>query len=292
VSLGTFSIQAISTTLISLLEISHVTIDFIHLSQFFRFYAIECSGKNRILVDGQRLDQGDVAILHSGSSIQMNSYHFIFLLPMDATETPFISTTTTTTTTAHSTSTLSHKGVGGGGPATTSLSNSNTHTNSNTTNTTNKVGSSLADHLEKNPIKQLLHWFFEAIESNQWERRHQMIGVAITLHACMDAARSKEIKQLADAQNGVSRSEIMNWIRRSKRYSEWVKHVMNKMELKSYQANVTKCLWKAGFQRNNPVGRFVRWHLPPEQILGPGEPLSEDDDDNHDNYHENTQVRT
>jgi hypothetical protein len=253
-----------------------------HVITFIRFYAIECSGKNRILVDGQRLDQGDVAILRSGSSIQMNSYHLIFLLPMDASETPLITTTTV------SKSITSHKG---GGSVTTSSSNSNNNTTTTTTtpNTTGKVGSSLADHLEKTPIKQLLHWFFEAIESNQWERRHQMIGVAITLHACMDAARSQEIQKLADAQNGVSRSEIMDWIRRSRRYSEWVKHVMNKMELKSYQANVTKCLWKAGFQRNNPVGRFVRWHLPPDDILGPGEPVTDDDDDDDDD--ENSKVR-
>jgi hypothetical protein len=41
-------------------------------------------GKNRIFIDGQRVDQGEVALLESGSSIKMNSYSLLFLLPEDA----------------------------------------------------------------------------------------------------------------------------------------------------------------------------------------------------------------
>ena len=197
--------------------------------------------------------------------MKMSSYHLLFLLPEDASEkimtlpNPAARTTKTTSTTSPSAVTSSSAiGVATSGGS--------------------KAGNALSEQLDKTPVNQLLKWFFEAIEKNQWERRHQMIGGAITLHACLDAARSPKIQKMANAQNGVSRSEVMDWIKDSKRYSEWVKHVTNKMELKSYQANVTKCLWKAGYRRNAPVGRFVRWNLPPLEELGPGEPTGTGDE--------------
>ena len=185
----------------------------------------------------------------------MNSYSLLFLLPEDAIQKVMAVPLPGAKT----------KSAAGGSSTTTSVGNVGG----------GKAGSVLADHLEKASTEQLLQWFFEAIENNQWERRHQMIGGAITLHACLDAARSKTIQRLAATENGVSRSEVMDWIKDSKRYSEWVKQVMNKMEIKSYQANVTKCLWKAGYRRNAPVGRFVRWNLPPVEDVGPPEPLGD-----------------
>ena len=151
------------------------------------------------------MDQGEVALLESGSSIKMNSYSLLFLLPKDAPK-------KTMTLNLPGTTTKKKKSASGGGG--------------------NKSGSALVEHLEKSSISQLLKWFFEAIANNQWERRHQMIGGAITLHACMDAARSKQIQKIAKAENGVSRSEVMDWIKDSKRYAEWVKQVNKKMEIK------------------------------------------------------------
>ena len=142
-------------------------------------------------------------MLESGSSIKMNSYSLLFLLPEDAPKKTMALNLPGTT--------KKKKSASGGG---------------------NKSGSALVEHLEKSSISQLLKWFFEAIANNQWERRHQMIGGAITLHACMDAARSKQIQKIAKAENGVSRSEVMDWIKDSKRYAEWVKQVNKKMEIK------------------------------------------------------------
>jgi len=215
------------------------------------FFVIECLGKNRIFVDGGRVEQGEVAWLTSGSSIRMNSYSLIFLLPEDATSTPMKIAGPKTKRKKPSPSTAS----------------------------SSKSGAALVESLETTPVATLLEWFFEAIENNQWERRHQMIGGAITHHACKDAARSKKIKHIADTNKGVSRSEVMDWIKNSKRYGKWVPNVLKKMELKSYQANVTKCLWKTGYRRNAPVGRFVRWNLPSLEELGPPEPLAEGEEE-------------
>lgn len=220
------------------------------------FFVIECLGKNRIFVDGERVEQGEVAMLTSGSSIKVNSYSLLFLLPEDATSTPM--------KISISASTKKRKR-----PSPSAASS-------------NKTGTALVESLEQTPIATLLEWFFEAIKNNQWERRHQMIGGAITFHACKDAARSKKIKRIADNNKGVSRSEIMDWIKNSKRYGEWVTNVLKKMELKSYQANVTKCLWKSGYRRNAPVGRFVRWNLPSLEELGPPEPYAEGEEEDEE----------
>jgi hypothetical protein len=241
------------------------------------FFAIECLGKNRIFVDGLRVEQGQVALLHNKSSIKMNSYSLFFLLP----ENPEPSRMLMITLGPPKTKTKA-KSVA---PIATSSSSSSTGKKRKSTGTDDgdggsssvpsKSGTALVETLESTSISQLLAWFFEAIENNQWERRHQMIGGAITLNACKDAARSKAIQKIAKSENGVSRSEVMDWIKMSKRYSEWTLQILNKMELKSYQANVTKCLWKAGYRRNAPVGRFVRWNLPTAEELGPKQSLDD-----------------
>lgn len=213
------------------------------------FFVVECLGKNRIFVDGQRLEQGEVALLESGSTLKMNAYNLVFLLPEDAKQTTMKI------------------------PTASSSSSSDTKPKKKTSG----KAAAVVEQLESTPVSTLLENFFEAIQSGQWERRHQMMGGAITLHACRDAARSKAVQKIANNNNGVSRSEVMDWIAASKRYGKWAVQVLNKMEVKSYQANVTKCLWKAGYRRNAPVGRFVRWNLPSEDELGPGEPMSEEE---------------
>mmetsp|Transcript_10191 Transcript_10191/g.11645 ORF Transcript_10191/g.11645 Transcript_10191/m.11645 type:complete len:514 (-) Transcript_10191:118-1659(-) len=247
------------------------------------FFVIECLGKNRIFVDGERVDQGEIALLRSASSIKMNKYSLIFLLPEDAVTSKMkVSLASSSAAKRSSSSSNKKPTTAASSTTTTTTDKAPTSTSSTTTTPTptttpsnNRSGAALVESLEQTPVATLLKWFFEAIETNQWERRHQMIGGAITFHACKDAARSTKIHKIANTNNGVSRSEVMDWIRDSKRYGKWVSNVLNKMEVKSYQANVTKCLWKAGYRRNAPVGRFVRWNLPTAEELGPPEPLAE-----------------
>ena len=54
------------------------------------FFAIECLGKNRILVDRTRVEQGESMVLRSGSAIRISSYMFYFLLPADAEPKPHL----------------------------------------------------------------------------------------------------------------------------------------------------------------------------------------------------------
>jgi hypothetical protein len=52
------------------------------------FFVIECLGKNRILVDRTRVEQGESMVLRSGSAIRISSYMFYFLIPTDAEPKP------------------------------------------------------------------------------------------------------------------------------------------------------------------------------------------------------------
>jgi len=54
------------------------------------FFVIECLGKNRILVDRTRVEQGESMVLRSGSAIRISSYMFYFLLPTDAEPKPHL----------------------------------------------------------------------------------------------------------------------------------------------------------------------------------------------------------
>merc|ERR1719410_3144495 len=96
--------------------------------------------------------------------------------------------------------------------------------------------------------------------SNQWDRKQQMIGSAIAVKAVEDAARSQSLQKLAAADgNRVCRADVMNWISTSEKYSAWMQQMLSKMELKSYQGNIGKALVKAGYARFGSTGRQVRW---------------------------------
>jgi len=140
------------------------------------------------------------------------------------------------------------------------------------------------EQLEKLPTPTLMTRFYSAISSNQWERRHQTIGSALSVHAVRDAARSKSLQKLASTENGkVSRGDVMDWIENSTRYREWVKLMLAKMELKSYQGNIGKALVRAGYERYGTTGRQVKWGLPKNLM---NEPYSDDDDDDNEEEEE------
>ena len=118
----------------------------------------------------------------------------------------------------------------------------------------------LQQELDALSIGTLLERMNEAVESERWERKHQLIGSTIALHAVKDATAAPEIRGQA-SDGGVPRTEIMKWIKESPKYSVWVKQMMSKMEAKSYQNTITKALLKAGHIRTGSGGRYIKWIL-------------------------------
>ena len=125
----------------------------------------------------------------------------------------------------------------------------------------------LQAELDELPVDTLLDRMEEAVKAEKWERKHQLLGAAISLHAVNDATHAPEIRELA-ADGGVSRTDIMRWIKDSPKYGTWVVQMNSKMEAKSYQNTITKSLLKAGNERTGSGGRYIKWILP-DVVLNP-----------------------
>jgi hypothetical protein len=208
------------------------------------------------LVNQERVEQGDAAVLEQGSAIRISSYMLYFLVPKDAipkshvvvVEPPTPSAPPPPPTAAPKKRRKSLDSVTSSGLPTTKKAKSS-------------MGANYQNELDTLPVEVLLERMTEAIENNEWERRHQLIGATIALHSVRDAARDPKIQQVA-LDGGVSRSEVMVWMEESTKYDEWVQQMLTKMEARSYQAAVTKCLLKAGYTRTGNSGRYIKWYLP------------------------------
>eukprot|EP00978_Attheya_sp_CCMP212_P021793 scaffold64079_cov54-Attheya_sp.AAC.1 len=244
------------------------------------FFAIECLGKNKIFVGQRRVDQGRVAIIEHGTPLKIASYKLYFLLPDNNSEkgagpatimrvpnpawqeyqtkkrtrapiSAEASDDDDDNSKARSPGAKRHKG--------------DVSVASSVRNPTHGM-TGLALTLEAEKTRVLLVRMLDAVENGRWERKDQMVGSAIALHAVRDAARSPKIRKLADESDGVSRADIIEWIGLNDMYAQWTVHMMEKMEYKSYQASISKALLKAGFTRRGTTGRHVKWNLPPSAV--------------------------
>ena len=173
------------------------------------FYVIECVGKNRIFVNQLRVDTGEVALLENGSRIRMSEYNLYFLLPTDgvATQEPI------------SIPNPNYKKRKAPTPA--PATSSDQLDNASKKHSSGGFGA-MAKALEESNAEELMVEMNSAIKGSQWERRQQMIGSAILLHAVRDVARSPSIQQHAKENNGISRGEIMDRIKLTEKYTNWV----------------------------------------------------------------------
>lgn len=213
------------------------------------FFAIECLGKNKITVGKNRVEQGQVAQLESGTPIRMSTVCLYFLLPTDAQEETMEIPASKTPRKRPAASASDNEpaakrqstGTGNAGPY-----------------------AALLQEFEELPVDALLQEMKEAIDSDNWDRRHQLMGSVLAYHGVKDASRSKKLRRIARENGaGVGRKEIMDWMEASPKYSFWVRHTLNRVELSSYQSTITKALQKAGYERQGKHGRFVKWKLPP-----------------------------
>lgn len=256
-------------------------------------FVLEALGKNLIVVGKQRMRQGDVAVLTSGTPIKMSGYSLYFLLPTDTSENPpktveiplppGSSSNTTTSSAKKKSSTPTSGGK-------RKMPSSPQDTGKPVVKKPKAAPfAQLQAELDELPVDTLLERMEAAVKAEKWERKHQLLGAAISLHAVNDATRAPEIRELA-ADGGVSRTDIMRWIKDSPKYGTWVEQMNSKMEAKSYQNTITKSLLKAGNERTGSGGRYIKWILP-DVVLNDSEkdPESEkatdkgDASDNNDN---------
>jgi len=206
------------------------------------FFAIQCISKNKLLVGKQRVGQGEIALLTNGTTIRMASYNLYFLLPEeDALE--------KAKSIPHPMQRQLDSDDDVDGPPNKKLKRDFTPAGKN-------------DPYEGKPLSELLEEFVEAVANDVFERKHSIMSGYIMYHAVQDVARDPNLQKKSKTGRGVSRSEIMDWIENHKVYKSWVKALLTKLETKSYQANLSKALIKAGFTRIGTTGRHVKWTLP------------------------------
>ena len=230
------------------------------------FFVLECVGKNRLIVDNKRVQQGHSIVLRNGSTIRISSYCLYFFLPTDATNTPI---------TVSSSSSDGKKKKKKNSPkkkrsATSSTSDSPTKkVKSNINDSFSAAGgggdagasagstiNAYQNELDGMSTEELLSMFNDAMKSETWDRRTQLLGSSICARAVIDAGRGM-ISLAKKEGDSLSRKEIIDWIAQSERYSDWVVSMHEKMESRSYVSSITRSLLRVGYVRNAGSGRYV-----------------------------------
>lgn len=242
------------------------------------FFAIECLGKNKINVSGQKIAQGQVAVLEDGATIQLSTHSLYFLLPQFSEEEEYTPETiqisnpkytppSTSPTMEKDTSSLrtpSHKKL-------------KLDTYADLPNSLSLLKSpqtpKICAEFDVLPVNELLSLMTEAIHSNQWSKRDSILGSVISFHAAREAGASSSLQNLAAQSDSlsVSRSDVMKWIDDSDKYGTWASQMLSRIEVKSYQSNIGKSLIRAGYKRSGNIGRHSKWCLPED--LAPKEKL-------------------
>ncbi len=202
--------------------------------------------KNKIIVDGKRVEQGETAALKHGSTIKMLTFTLYFLLPKpDSIKSRVISVPhpihaeedddEEIVTPAQKKQKIEKdppSSSRGGAPE------------------------------EQKPLPELVKEFVQAVETDTFERKHSMISTSILQHAVTDAANDAALREQSDKEGGVSRTLLMEWIAANESYTNYVSALLTKLEVKSYQQNLSRALIKGGFVRLGTTGRHIKWLLP------------------------------
>lgn len=248
------------------------------------FFAIECLGKNTMVVGGKTYRNGETVALQNGTPIKLGVFHFYFILPVEERlgtierpnpEYESYLKRAANAMNANEADSKDHNPNKKQRVYTCTSSTPPPPTLPSNVTPRDKPRqqlslSSKATDLESLPLEELMAKMTEAIQADQWDRRHQILGGAISCNAVRDAAQSPEILKLAaqDENNAVTRADIIQWIHNSPTYNTWAMQMLSKMETKSYQSSIGKALTRAGYGRTG-TGRSSKWSLPKNTGLSP-----------------------
>lgn len=215
-------------------------------------FAIKCLSKNKIIVDGERVEQGQTTILKHGSTIKLLTFTLYFLLPKVEFKTFMVPIEKEEDTNSD------HE------PATHAPKRQKKEKDSQL--------------FEQRPLPELIAEFLHAVETDNFERKHSMISTGILQYAVHDAANNPELRAQSDKEGGVSRTVLMDWIESNEVYRKYVNALLTKLEMKSYQQNLSRSLIKANYKRLGTTGRHIKWLLPSvdnvDEDSGAGEPCT------------------
>jgi hypothetical protein len=225
------------------------------------FYSITCLGKNRIFVNGARVDQGATMPLPAGAAVKISTFFLYFLLPnKPSTRTMQVKL-------------KKQQQPRAAAPATTNKrkadqSEGGAQKQPQPAAKRARGFSSIQAELDTLSTDELRRQLTAAIEEDIWERRHQLIGSTLSGRAVVAAAQASELREKEKESSGLTRGQVMEWIAASDAFAEWSLQMQTKLETKSYQSSITKAMVKAGFTRTASSGRYIKWFMPPlEEVL-------------------------
>ena len=215
------------------------------------FFAITCMSKNKIVVDGQRVEQGETAMLKHGSTIKLLTFTLYFLLPDVESIKPRVVT-------------IPHPIKDADDDDKDDADKDDKDDAAPVQAPAQKKQKTEKDHnqIEQRPLTELVKEFLHAVETDSFERKHSMISTSILQYAVNDAANDTSLRAQSDKEGGVSRTVLMEWIAAHDSYSKYVTALLTKLEVKSYQQNLSRALIKGGFVRLGTTGRHIKWLLP------------------------------
>ena len=214
------------------------------------FFVITCLGKNRIFVNGHKVEQGQTALLPSGAAIRISAFSLYILLPnRPSNKTMEIAVKSKKRKKA------------------TSSAADDKPAPKRAKSGAAKSWPTLQSELDSMSTEDLLEQITTAIDNDAWDRRSQLVGSTLSYRAILAAAKDPEIQSIAK-NGGVSRGKIMEWISDSDQFGDWVQQMLTKLFAKSYQASITKAMIKANFERTGSTGRYIKWIIPSALMEG------------------------
>jgi hypothetical protein len=247
------------------------------------FFAVTSLGKNSILVNGEKLCQGQSARLSSGDAIKMLCYSLYFLLPKQPSKKSMEITMSSPKVK------VTKRPAPAADVEAASQAIAKKQKKSVSSSASGKWPNIQAE-LDDTDTTTLLAQFVEAADNGKWERRQHLTAATLACRAVLACADDPEIQQTDIEMTGVSRGVIIKWIEESDEFGDWTERMKRKMEMKSYTSCMTKALCKEGFERTSNAGRYIRWRLPggTSNALGTttNQNASDDDKSNPDDEEE------
>ena len=203
------------------------------------FFTITCLGKNKIVVNGEKLEKGQVAHIQSGDTIKISTLCLYFLLPVE-TE-PGTPPTKKARTESPSKS--------------SSKASQASSTPSSAAAPSPKTKDVPMTKLETLSTAQLIIEMKAAVAAKQWERRQQYVGVTLSMRLLKAAAQS-----LPEASTtGVSKADLVGEIERQ--HPWYVGFLKEQLEDNSFQSHMAKALQRTKLEKSG-TGRYAKWLLP------------------------------
>jgi hypothetical protein len=229
------------------------------------FFTLTCLGKNRVLVNGTRIEPNETVWIQSGTAIRIANYLLYFLTPSHTDGMgqktlqirDDVSPTDKKRKLSLGVSTARPAIIGSGtGEGIGAEGNDGDQLNTGS----NRGSRSMQSEIESLSTNQLLLEMKAANDADIWDRRHQLIGSTLSYRAVVEATHDTEWYEREGGT--VSRSAVMDWVAASEKFGGWVEQMLSKLEQKSYQASITKGMIKAGYIRTTSSGRYIKWIVP------------------------------